>query len=143
MESYKEYFKNELTINPFEQIKENFDMFLLDESITVDPDEAYEIFKKEYIASTGHAWNKEKFMNRIYNWTFYGTPDGFVALRPQNSGFYKLVAAAGNMKGKYKGLLEIVDQHLPVWGIVTADIRDILKKKGFREPNFIERMFLK
>ena len=64
-------------------------------------------------------------------------------MRPQKSGFMKLVATAGNMKSKYRALLELSQSNVPLWGMVSLDIKNILIKKGFKVPNFIERTILK
>ena len=138
--------KNILPIIKEYIIKESLEygkLNILNEEVTLDLDSAYDIFYNEYMKSTGKAWDKEKFLNRAHNWKFYGDQNGFVAIRPQNSGFYKLVASAGAGKSKVKGLNEIVSLNLPLWGLVTKDIGSILVKKGFRVPNFIERQLLK
>ena len=113
------------------------------EEVSLDLDAAFDVFEKEYIAATGKAWDKGKFMSRASNWTFYGDQNGYIAIRPQNSGFYKLVATAGSMKSKYKGFLEVLQLHIPLWGVVTKDIKDMLVKKGFKTPNKLEQILLK
>jgi 8-oxo-dGTP pyrophosphatase MutT (NUDIX family) len=107
----------------------------------LDLEKAYNLFYKEYTTATGKAWPREKFYAKAQNWDFYGDDQGFIAIRPQQSGFFKLVATAGNRKSQYKALLEIAPV-LPLWGMVSADIRNLLIKRGFKEPNFIERQFL-
>ena len=114
-----------------------------DRIIGLDLDAAYAIFYKEYMAATGKAWPKEKFIHKAQNWHFYGDELGYVAVRPQKSGFMKLVATAGNMKSKYRALLELSQSNVPLWGMVSLDIKNILIKKGFKVPNFIERTILK
>lgn len=115
---------------------------LFTESVDLDLDAAYNIFKKEYEQTTGKSWDIHHFKSRAANWEFYGDHNGYVALRPQNSGYYKLVASAGNNKSKYKALLEITSKNLPVWGLVTKDIASLLMKVGYKQPNFIERKIL-
>lgn len=118
---------------------------LLSESFSINStniQRIYEIFRNEYIKSTGKAWDFETFRHKSQNWIFYGDENGFVAIRPQKSGFYKLVGAAGSLKSKYRGFLEIQKKQLPVWGMVSKDIANLLEKLGFRQPNFLERKFL-
>lgn len=119
------------------------DFFILHENVQVDLDNAFELFKAQYEKSTGVSWTKEKFMSRSQGWIFYGDQNGFIAVRPQKSGFYKLVGTAGSGKSKLKGLNDLIAEHHPVWGLVTKDIADLLLKKGFRSPNMIERMIIK
>lgn len=111
--------------------------------MNLDLDKAYQIFYSEYMAATGKAWPKEKFLHKAQNWHFYGDSGGYVAVRPQKSGFVKLVATAGNMKSKYRALLELASSDVPLWGMVSADIKNILIKRGFKAPNMIERVILK
>lgn len=107
----------------------------------LDLAKAYDIFYNEYMASTGKAWSRDKFYHKASNWDFYGDDQGFVAVRPQQSGFYKLVATAGNRKSQYKALLEL-STAVPLWGMVSADIKNLIIKRGFKQPNFIERKIL-
>ena len=109
-------------------------------SNTIDMDRAYEIFNQEYLQSTGKSWSKDKFLNRVRNWEFWGDENGFVTTRRQNSGFVKLVGAAGSDKSKYKGFKELASKNLPVWGMVDAKIQGLLKKMGYRGPNMVERL---
>lgn len=112
------------------------------ESVDMDLDKAYLVFKKEYEQKTGKAWDENHFKSRASNWEFYGDENGYIALRPQQSGYYKLVASAGSNKSKLKALLEIKSKALPVWGLVTKDIADMLTKLGYKQPNFLERKIL-
>jgi 8-oxo-dGTP pyrophosphatase MutT (NUDIX family) len=114
---------------------------LLKEEVELNLDDAYAVFQQEYLKSTGKAWDIGTFKHKAQKWKFYGDQAGYIALRPQNSGFYKLVATAGNNKSKYKALKEI--SNLPVWGLVSSDIRDLLLKMGFKQPNMIERTLMK
>lgn len=109
----------------------------------INLDQAYELFKQSYLQSTGESWSKDKFLNRTRNWRFFGDANGYVALRGQRSGFYKLVGTAGNGKSQLRGFLEIQSLKLPVWGMVTKNISEMLIKKGFRMPTSEEIEFLK
>jgi hypothetical protein len=104
----------------------------------------YDIFAKEYNQSTGAAWSYNKFAQRAQDWTFYGDNTGFIAVRFQNSGYVKLVGMAGSMRGKYKGIKEIIQQKVPLWGAVSEDIAQMASKMGFvRPPVFLIKMLLK
>jgi len=112
-------------------------------SSDIDMNRAYEIFNAEYLKSTGKSWAKDKFLSRAQNWVFYGDSNGFITVRAQNSGFVKLVGAAGSDKSKYKGFKELAAKHLPVWGMVDDKIFALLQKMGYRGPNIIEKMLFK
>lgn len=113
------------------------------QGIKLDMTKAYDVFRQEYEESTGQSWSKDKFMQRASNWQFFGDENGFVAVRPQRSGFVKLVGMAGDNKSKLRGIQQIQQMGLPVWGMVSKDIKDIAVKRGMREPNMIERTLLK
>jgi hypothetical protein len=108
----------------------------------LDLDAAWEVYQKQYLKSTGNTFTKELFIDRARNWTFYGNIDGWVAVRHQASGYAKLVAVAGSMKGKYYGMEELLKTNPPLWGAVTSDIAEMLKKKGFVVPNYFTMKIL-
>jgi hypothetical protein len=64
-------------------------------------------------------------------------------LRPQRSGFYKLVGTAGSNKSKYKAFLEIESLNLPVWGMVSKEVANLLLKRSYRMPTTEEIESLK
>lgn len=97
-------------------------------------DNIYNLFKSSYEKTLGTSWSKDKFNTRAYNWLFYGDDNGFVAVRPQRSGFQKLVGVGGNAKSILKGLDELNSQNLPIWGMVSSDIQKLMNKKGFITP---------
>lgn len=137
-------------IHPEEQeIKVNEDVtfkkyLMLKESLVQIPlDSAYEIFKNEYDKSTGTSWTYDKFMGRARNWEFYGDEKGYVAIRRQRSGLVKLVGMAGDNRSKLKGINDLISMKMPLWGMVSKDIKDIAVRRGMREPNFLERQVLK
>lgn len=111
--------------------------------IQLDMTKAYNVFRQEYEESTGQSWSQDKFMQRARNWQFFGDENGFVAVRPQRSGFVKLVGMAGDNKSKLRGIQQIQQQGLPIWGMVSKEIKDMAVKRGMREPNMIERTVLK
>jgi hypothetical protein len=117
---------------------------MLKESLVQIPlDTAYEIFKNEYDKSTGSSWSRDKFMGRARAWEFYGDDNGYVAIRRQRSGLVKLVGMAGDNRSKLKGINDLVSMNLPLWGMVSKEIKDIAVRRGMREPNFLERQVLK
>lgn len=99
----------------------------------------FNVFKQSYEKATGTAWSIDKFYSRASEWLFFGDPQGFVTVRPQRSGYYKLTGVAGSMKSIMKGLNELVSTNMPIWGMLTDDLASILiKRYGFRKPNKIE-----
>jgi len=104
------------------------------EAFNVNLDQAYEIFKQSYEKSTGAAWAKDKFLSLARNWKFYGDDNGYVSVRPQRSGLYKLVGVAGSPKSILKGLHELLAENRPIWGMVSADMVPMAKKVGFIQP---------
>lgn len=94
-------------------------------------DDYYETFKKSYDSSTGHSWSKEKFIQRSSDWIFFGDSSGFITVRKQKSGFYKITGSAGSPKSILKGLDELISENKPTWTAATESIADMLKKKGF------------
>ena len=111
-------------------------------------DIAYNLFSKTYNNVTGNAWDKEKFISRAKNWKFLGDDNGFVAIRPQNSGMVKIVGVAGNKHSIFKGMKQLVSEYanVPVWGAASENLVNMAEKIGFRvlKVNGIkERMFLK
>jgi hypothetical protein len=95
----------------------------------------YNVFKHSYEQSTGSSWDEGKFKSRASNWILYGSLDGFVAVRPQRSGYYKLVGAAGAPTGIYKGMKELEAMDRPVWGMMDERLASMLATKfGFIKP---------
>jgi hypothetical protein len=101
---------------------------------TLNVDNAYDIFNQSYIKSTGKSWDKDKFVERARNWTFYGDENGYVAIRVQNSGMVKLVGVAGSPKSIYKGIQEVKNKYsnMPLWGMVSKEIANQSEKMGFK-----------
>lgn len=116
---------------------------------TLDLDKAYDIFNKSYIISTGQSWEKDKFLERARNWTFFGDENGYVAVRPQSSGMVKLVGVAGSPKSIYKGIHEVKNKYnnTPLWGMVSKDISTQMEKVGFKslklKDDLKSKLFLK
>lgn len=100
----------------------------------LDLDKTYNTFKNSYEKQTGKAWEKDKFQQRIADWTLYGEPDGFVATRQQASGPIKLVGAAGNPAGVKKGFQELLAQPKPIWGAMDLRLATIASRMGMKMP---------
>lgn len=101
---------------------------------TDEQEKIFDLFKKSYDKSVGASWSKDKFYDRAINWLFFGDGDGFVAVRPQQSGLYKLVGVAGNPRNILNGFDELIATNKPIWGMVSSDIQKMASKKGFRTP---------
>jgi len=103
----------------------------------------FNIFKASYEEAVGTSWSEDKFRNRASNWLFFGDENGFVTVRPQQSGFYKLTGVAGGIKSIMKGLAELKAANLPIWGMATKELTNILVGRyGYKIPNKIESMVL-
>lgn len=103
----------------------------------------FNIFKASYEEAVGTSWSEDKFRQRASNWLFFGDENGFVTVRPQQSGFYKLTGVAGGIKSIMKGLAELKAANLPIWGMATKELTNILVGRyGFKTPNKIESMVL-
>lgn len=109
-----------------------------------DIEKKYDIFKAEYDKATGKSWTFEKFKQRAADWKFYGDDQGFVAVRFQKSGYVKLTGAAGNMRSKLRGLKQLLDENMPLWGLVSPQIAELAGKVGFiAPPQFIVNQIIK
>ena len=120
---------------------------LLNEEFNLDStnqEDIYNIFKQSYEKSTGASWDVNKFNSRARNWVFFGDETGFVAVRPQRSGLYKLVGVAGKLRGILKGMAELKSNNYPVWGMVSSDMVGMAKKQGFKTPpKYLIKVLLK
>ena len=103
--------------------------------------DAYGQFKDSYEKATGKSWTEEKFKGRAAGWIFYGDENGYIAIRPQRSGLYKLVGVAGNeenprekVRSIRNAFSDLTSEGKPVWGMVSSDIKGLLEKHGFASP---------
>ena len=109
-----------------------------------EQEDIYNLFKNSYEQTLGTSWDEGKFRSRAKNWLFFGDENGYIAVRVQNSGLYKLVGVAGSIKSIYKGLEELLSLGVPVWGMVSSDIQKMMLKKGFKTPpSFLLKILLK
>lgn len=116
--------------------------FKLNNSNTEETERIFQIFKDSYEKNVGKSWSYDKFLNRANNWTFFGDENGFVAVRIQNSGLYKLVGVAGNLKSIIKGFNELNSKNVPIWGMVDSKIKSMISKFGYKTPNKIYQKIL-
>jgi len=124
--------------------KLNEELYKFNNLTDQEQNDFFEIFKKSYEDSLGTSWSKEKFYSRVRNWIIYGDKKGFIALRPQKSGYYKLVGVGGNPRSILNAIDEIQSNNLPIWGMVSKDIQKIMLKKGFKTPpSFLLKILLK
>jgi len=100
----------------------------------LDTDKVYDLFSSNYIKATGKAWTKDKFVNRSQGYLFYGDDNGYVMVRPQNSGMLKLVGSAGDAKSIANGLKELGQTGKPVWGMVAKEMVKPSQRYGFITP---------
>ena len=99
----------------------------------------FNVFTQSYVKATGTSWDERKFYSRAGEWLFFGDPTGFITLRPQKSGYYKLTGVAGSPKAIMRAMQELVSTNYPIWGMLTQDLANMLTKRfGFRMPNRLE-----
>jgi len=101
--------------------------------------ELYDEFKKSYEDAVGKSWDEHTFLSRSRNWTFYGKASGGVAVRKQNSGLIKFVAAFGNPMTVAKGLMELLssEKGKSIWGAMSLKLCEMLERfshKEFKRP---------
>ena len=108
---------------------------------SLSPDEQtqiYDTFSSAYIKSTGASWDANKFASRAGGWSFFGNIKGFVAVRKQPSGFYKLTGCAGDLKSIIEGLGLLNSNGAPVWGMMDKRLANVMKaKNGFSTPSVL------
>lgn len=99
-----------------------------------EKEQIYTVFKDSYEKAVGTSWDKDKFYGRAHGWYFFGTKTGFISVRIQNSGLYKLVGVAGDANGILTGLSELMSLGKPIWGMVDKKIQLMAIRKGFKTP---------
>lgn len=95
-----------------------------------EQDVLYQNFYNTYMNSVGSAWTKSEFEHKADLWTFWGTVDGGIAARKQNSGMWKLNACYGSPMSVFKGFKEMVNDigDQPIWGAMTDNVAIQLEK---------------
>lgn len=138
MEEKIKYFSEEF-IKEFSKspLKEN--QFKLSSLSDEEADILFQGFYDAYMKSVGASWDRDTFNSRAWDWTFFGSVDGGVALRHQRSGLWKLNASYGQPMKVMRGLQEMLSSigSQPIWGAMTEDICKMLEKatKGdFKRP---------
>lgn len=117
--------------------------FYFDSLSDIEKDELYQNFYNSYMNSVGSAWSRHDFEWRSNQWTFWGSVQGGVALRHQNSGMWKLNASYGTPKAIFVGFKEMCNDigDEPIWGAMTDNIAVMLEKASIRFGK--DKMFLK
>ena len=102
-------------------------------------------FEKSYIKATGASWDKNHFLSRAYNWTFFGDENGGIAVRKQRSGLYKLVASYGSPKKIISAFKEMQNEigNEPIWGAMTLNLANMLEKLTNNEFKIAPKLFVK
>lgn len=102
-------------------------------------------FEKSYIKSTGASWDKNHFLSRAYNWTFFGDENGGIAVRKQRSGLYKLVASYGSPKKIMNAFKEMQSEigNKPIWGAMTLNLANMLERLSNKEFKIAPKLFVK
>ena len=114
------------------EIKESYNLLESEFNLSeIDSEKIYKVFKNSYDKSTGSSWDYNKFLQRSADWKFFGNTEGFVTVRVQKSGFWKITSCAGNPKGILKGLDELLSKNVPLWTAASGELSEMLKKKGF------------
>lgn len=100
----------------------------------MNPDELYQMYVDSFEkqGKTDY-FSKDQFLSRARNWIFFTgeNEQGYVSVRPQRSGLYKLTGCAGNPKEIYRGFKKLMNEQLPTWGAVEEGIHSMLQKGDF------------
>lgn len=100
----------------------------------IDKDKTYDMFAANYLKTTGNAWDKDTFMYKSKDYTFFGDENGYLMVRPQAGGLYKLIGSAGNFRSIAKGMRELTSLGKPVWGMVSKELVGPSERFGFINP---------
>ena len=103
-----------------------------------EKDVLFQNFTDSYVQATGSAFNIHEFEHRAYNWDFYGSPQGGIAVRRQNGGMLKLNASFGDVKEVMTGIREMMtmNQGVSIWGLMPDKLcraMEVFTKKEFRK----------
>ena len=112
-----------------------FEVFYIGDLPEEEQNKLYSLYKDSYEKNVGTAWSPDSFFDRAYDWEFFGDENGYVSVRVQDSGLYKLAVVAGSPKSILKGMHELMSLNEPTWGMVSKDLLPMLKKLGFKSPN--------
>ena len=97
-------------------------------------DTLYKNFHDSYVDATGSSWDKDYFERKARSWLFWGSENGGVAVRLQNSGLLKLNACYGSPKAIFDGFKSMINEagHLPIWGAMTENLSTMIEKASSR-----------
>lgn len=100
----------------------------------------YQNFYNAYMKSVGSSWDRDTFDYKASGWIFFGSKNGGVCVRKQNSGMYKINASYGYPREVIKGFQEMQSSigNNPVWSVTTEEICVMLEKltKNDKEKKF-------
>jgi hypothetical protein len=100
----------------------------------LDTDKTYQMFSTNYLKTTGKTWSKDKFISQSQNYVFFGDDKGYLMVKPQASGMYKLVGSAGDFRSVIKGLKELNSLGKPTWGMASKELVSLGGRFGFINP---------
>jgi hypothetical protein len=123
--------------------------FMYNDLSKQEQQELYDEFKASYEKEVGKSWDERTFLSRSRNWTFYGKTTGGIAVRKQNSGLIKFVAAFGNPMTVARGLTEMMNEEKgkSIWGAMSLKLCEMLEKFSHgdfkRPPALVVKMLAK
>jgi hypothetical protein len=123
--------------------------FMYNDLSSQEQDTLYQEFKKSYEKEVGKSWDEHTFLSRSRNWTFYGSSLGGIAVRKQNSGLIKFVAAFGNPISVARALTEMMNEERgkSIWGAMSLKLCEMLEKFSHgdfkRPPALVVKMLAK
>lgn len=100
------------------------DMFKIRGLSPEEQDKIFDAFTKSYIDATGASFGRNDFQWRAEGWEFYGSLEGGVAIRRQNSGGLKITASYGEVNEVIKGFRELISKNpgKVIWGVMPLDL---------------------
>ncbi len=104
------------------QLFEN--MFKVQSLSPADQDLLFATFEKSYIDATGAAFSRNDFQWRAEGWEFYGSVEGGVSVRRQNSGGLKMTSCYGDIKEITAGFRDMIAKNpgVIIWGVMPQDL---------------------
>lgn len=100
----------------------------------IDAEKTYQMFSSNYLKTTGKTWSYDKFISQSYNYVFFGDDKGYLMVKPQASGMYKLIGSAGDFRSVIKGIKELTALGKPVWGMASKELVSLGSRFGFINP---------
>jgi len=102
-----------------------------------DQDELFKNFETSYLDATGAAFSRNDFQWRAEGWEFYGSVEGGVSVRRQNSGGLKITSSYGEIKEVMEGFRGMIakNPNTVIWGMMPEKLcraLEIFTKKEFK-----------